>query len=85
MHELDESFTERSRVSLLSMLCPILGGPGIGLALGIGSGDVANLEREAEELSVGHTITGDYSDTRASSFNIEAIPVCPIIIFNSSY
>ena len=85
MHELDESLSERSHVSLLATLCPLLGGPGIGLALGTGSGDVANLEREAEELSVGRTITGAYSDTRPSSFNIEAIPVCPIFFLDPFY
>ncbi len=37
-----------ARMSLLSMLCS-LGRPGIGLALGIGNRDVANLEREAED------------------------------------
>ena len=58
------------------MLAP--GGHGIGLALGIGGGDVANLEREVEELSVRRTVTGAYSNTRASPFNIEVIPVCPI-------
>ena len=67
------------------MLSPLLGGPGIGSTLGIESGDVVNLEREAEALSVGRAVTGAHSETRASSFNIEAIPVCPIFFLDPSY
>ncbi len=65
------------------MLSP--GGPGIGLALGIGSGGVSNLEREAEDYQWDARSQELIQTPRASSFNIEVIPVCPIFFLDSSY
>ena len=55
------------------------GGHSIGLALGIGSGDVANLEREAEDYQWDARLQDLIQTPRTSPFNIEVIPVCPII------
>ena len=52
------------------------GGPGIGLALGIGSGDVSNLEREAEDYQWDARSQELIQTLRV--FDIEVIPVCPI-------
>ncbi len=84
MHELDESITtgsknsspRRSHVPPLDVMLPP-GGPGIGLALGIGSGDVANLEREAEDYQWDARSQKLIQTPRASPFDIEIIPVRP--------
>ncbi len=57
----------------LSMLCFL-----IVLALGIGSGDVANLKREAEDYQRDARSQELIQTQSASSFNIEVILVCPI-------
>ena len=86
MHELDESITtgsknsspHRSHVPPLDVMLPP-GGPGIGLALGIGSGDVANLEREAEDYQWDARSRKLIQTPRASPFDIEVVPVRPIV------
>lgn len=92
MHELDESLTEGSKNSSPNrphippidvMLPP--GGPGVGLALGIGTSDVANLEREAEDYQWDARSQKLIQTPRASPFNIEVIPVRPIFSLNLYY
>jgi hypothetical protein len=85
MHELDESLTEGSKnssphvphVPPIDVMFPP-GGPGIGLALGIGSNDVANLEREAEDYQWDARSRKLVQTPRASPFDIEVIPVRPV-------
>jgi hypothetical protein len=92
MHELDESLTEgsknssprRSHVPPIDVMFPP-GGPGIGLALGIGSGDVENLEREAEDYQWDERSRKLIQTPRASPFNIEVIPVRPIFPLDLYY
>ena len=87
MHELDESLTggsknsspHRSHAPSIDVMLPP-GGSGIGLALGIGSGDVATLEREAEDYQWDSRSQKLIQTPRASPFNIEIIPVRPIFL-----
>src|SRR5258706_8898595 len=68
--------THRPHVPPLDVMLPP-GGPSIGIVLGVGSGDVANLEREAEAYQWDARSQELIQTPRASLFNIEAIPVCP--------
>ena len=92
MRELDESVTEGSKHSsphgphappLDVMLPP--GGPGIGLGLGIGSGDVANLEREAEDYQWDARSRKLVQTPRAVPFDIEVVPVRTGFLFLDFY
>jgi len=69
----------RPHVPPLDVMLPP-GGPSIGLALGIGSGDVANLGREAEEYQWDARSQELIQTPRASPFNFEFIPVCLIFL-----
>ncbi len=57
-------------------------GPGIGITLGIGSGDIANLEREAEAYQWDARSQELIQTPRASPFNVEDIPVCSIFFLD---
>ena len=57
------------------------GGPGIELGLGIGSGNVSNLEREAQDYQWDARSQELIQTPSASLFNIEVIPVCPNYFF----
>jgi len=85
MYELDESLTGESKnsspnrphVPPIDVILPP-GGPGVGLGLGVGSDDVATLEREAEEYQWDARSQKLVQTPRASPFDIEIVPVCPI-------
>ena len=92
MRELDESITEGSKNSSphgshappLDVTLP-LGGAGTVLGLGIGNGDVANLEREAEDYQWDAQSQKLIQTPRAAPF-IEVVPVGPdIFIFDLYY
>ena len=80
-HDLDESLTEGSkhssphpRVPAINVVLPP-GGPDVGLGLGIGSNDVANLEREADDYQWDARSQKLVQTPRASPFDIEIVPV----------